>query len=96
MYLKDLRPVIGEQTKTNVIVESGNNSAVSGELWLFSVDKSADDLKVKRIEPKNDVLELTLECDPSRLRDTNWDDTFNQKAIINVNVGPDDTITEIN
>lgn len=94
MLLKDLRPIVGEQTKTNVIAEAGPDNAVSGELWLFSVDESIDNLNVKNIEPDDNVLVIRLECSPQMLRDTDWDSVFNQKAILSIVDQTSDTLTQ--
>lgn len=95
MILKDLRPVIGEQVKTNVTVSAGNDNVVSGVLWLFSVDDSLDDLKVIELYPKEDILELHLRCTPQQLSDIDWNSAFNQEVIKSINEGPVDTITEL-
>lgn len=92
MHFKDLRSVVDEQTKTNVIVEAGDSSVTSGTLWLFSVDKSIDELEVKEVSPHDNILEVTLTCSPSMLRDTDWDATFNQDSITELVSGDEETL----
>ena len=92
MLLKDLRPVIGEQVVTNVTVASGDNSVVSGKLWLFSVDDTLDHLEVKELRPEDNVLELTLVCSPQELRDNDWNSAFNQEVILSINDGSTDEL----
>lgn len=91
MLLKDLRTVVGEQVKTNVRVNSGYDNVVSGDLWLFTVDDSIDNLEVKDVQPHDNVLEVTLQCDPKVFKDTDWPNVFNKNEITSYNSGPDAT-----
>lgn len=94
MILKDLRSVLSDQVSTNVTVQAGEDSVVSGTLWLFDVDDSLDELKVIDLYPNDNVLEIKLRCTPDQLKDTDWSNAFNQEVIESINNGPDDTLIE--